>query len=326
MEEGASSKSMTILPFVVVFFIVTGMAGGYMDVWWHFKGLVETFATIPHLIIYASVFLGGVATLGAVARELVRIRAFAPARIPHVTGLALTGTGSLLELIAGVSDNIYHNLMGFDVTIWSPPHLLVIFGGVVNALGVAELFRQSPDRRVARVGAIFAYGIAVSFFQFGMTEYDVNTRWAVGERWSHYSGYYAILMMPVLVFVVREGLIRFGRPIGTWVTLIPFAIKLIVYGAWSLTTVRMFFPFLLVLAGILFDLVFTLARRRSTHAEYYGVLATGIGLTAAAALQDPLGMSPEDALLSLAGSWLAGAVVLRTIRGSRRKEAANVAA
>ncbi|KIL39648.1 hypothetical protein SD70_18550 [Gordoniibacillus kamchatkensis] len=324
MEAESSSRWIAALPFVVVFFIVTGMAGGYMDVWWHLKGLVETFATIPHLIIYASVFLGGMATLLVVARELVKIGAFAPARIPHAAGLALAGTGSLLELIAGITDNLYHNLVGFDVTLWSPPHLLVIYGGVVNALGVAELFRQSPNRRIARIGAIAAYGIAVSFFQFGMTEYDVDTGWAIGARWSRYSGYYAILIMPVLVFVVKEGLLRFGKPIGTWATLVPFVFKLIVYGVWSLTTVHMLFPFLLVLAGILFDLVYALLRAKPVYAEYGGVLAMAIGLTVAAALQDPLGMSREHVVLSLLGSWLAGAAVLRIRRGTRgRKEEAG---
>jgi hypothetical protein len=303
-----NSKAISFLPFILLFFIVTGIAGGYMDVWWHVMNLVETFYTIPHLIIYLSVFLGGMSTLFVVVWQLRKVGSFTPGKIPNVRGLALAGTGSLIELVAGVSDNLYHSAFGFDVTLWSPPHLLVIFGGVVNALGVAELFLKSPFPRARRIGPIIAYGIAVSFFQFAMTEYDINNSWAIGVRWQHYTEYYPILIIPILSFVITLGIKRLGKPVATLIMIIPFLFKLAAYGAWSITPAHMFFPLMIIIGAILFDLIFILTRRMTRFAVYLGVFGMSLGVVAVVALQSPLGMDAESFLLSFLGSVIVGLV------------------
>ncbi|GAA3325013.1 hypothetical protein GCM10020331_055170 [Ectobacillus funiculus] len=55
-EVENEEKNTIILPLSLLLFALTALSGGYWDVWWHVMKLVETFYTLPHLVIYASIF------------------------------------------------------------------------------------------------------------------------------------------------------------------------------------------------------------------------------------------------------------------------------
>ena len=55
-------------------------------------------------------------------------------------------------MLAAPIDDLWHRLFGLDVTIWSPPHLLGIFGAAVNTVGclliATEVYRRSAGGRL----------------------------------------------------------------------------------------------------------------------------------------------------------------------------------
>lgn len=129
------------LPFVLILLALSALSGAIWDIWSHAMGKVETFWTPSHGMIYTSVALSGLLVLGMVIYESIKMKSFSPKNMENVKGYALSGTGSLFQLLAGVTDETYHSLFGFDITMWSPPHVGVIFGAVLTMLGIYEMFR-----------------------------------------------------------------------------------------------------------------------------------------------------------------------------------------
>lgn len=300
-----------ILPTVLLFLSFSSLAGGYFDIWWHVRGKVETFFSLPHLVIYSSIFLGGIITLSTVIVHLYRLSSFIPAAIPHVKGLALIGTGKLFELSAGVMDGLYHEWVGFDVTLWSPPHLLVIFGGVIVALGIVELYMSMTSGTWRNFGVILALGLAVTNFQFAMTEYDIRAwNYGLNNRWEPYSIYYAAMIIPVLAYVFVLAQRYFNRSVATWIMLVPFLYKFAVYLIWSVTSVHMYFPLVLFVAAIFYDLIFNILHLRTRYASYFGVIALALGLNAVIGWQSPIIIQTSNALLSLSYAIILGVVTI----------------
>ena len=93
---------------------------------------------------YAGVGLSVLLSWGVVAWEsLLARRGRTSADGVTIRLLGLTGTrgfhlaawGIALTVLAAPIDDLWHRLFGLDVTIWSPPHLLGIFGAAVNTVG-----------------------------------------------------------------------------------------------------------------------------------------------------------------------------------------------
>ncbi|MFB9759024.1 hypothetical protein [Ectobacillus funiculus] len=290
-------KNTIILPLSLLLFALTALSGGYWDVWWHVMKLVETFYTLPHLVIYASIFLSGITVLGVVFIRLRKIGSFSPAKIKEAKSLALIGAGSVIQLIAGISDDIYHNLVGFDITIWSPPHLLVIFGGVLLLLGV---FQLSHERNFT-TGMILSLGFALAFFQFSIMEYDIHDVWSLENRWEPYKDYLPFLFMSCAALIISFGTVKMKKPMGTLVTGIAFIYKLAVYIAWSFTSIELYFPVLIIVCGVVFDLVYLLTKNTKYRIHIAAIIA-GAALSLVVALQSPINESWSNIVISIAGA------------------------
>src|SRR3989442_1656421 len=90
------------------------------------------------------------------------LRAPAAAGAPSLVAVSRSGFWTPI-------DALWHRLFGLDVTLWSPPHLLGLAGGVLNAAAgwviAREAFpRDSRARQVALVlaGALVAAGLSVA--------------------------------------------------------------------------------------------------------------------------------------------------------------------
>ena len=119
-------------------------ASTYWDIATHVDGGRERFLTPPHIALYSGVTIAlAVVSLamladrfgsGATLRQAV-LHPFRGVR----AGLAAAGTGLAIALAAAPLDNAWHEIYGLDITIWSPPHLLAIFGISGSILGLAML-------------------------------------------------------------------------------------------------------------------------------------------------------------------------------------------
>jgi hypothetical protein len=123
------------------------------------------------VMIYASVVAGLLLAFGVLAIDTARVRAGAPPAPGHLVVMGVAGSrgfhlaawGMALVMLAAPIDDLWHRLFGLDVTIWSPPHLLGIFGSCVSTLGclvvACEVYARGRMRTIAVVvGAALLYG------------------------------------------------------------------------------------------------------------------------------------------------------------------------
>jgi hypothetical protein len=133
--------------------LVTGW-GVQWDIQWHVRIGRDTFWIAPHLMTYAGVTLAGLLSFGMLALDTWRGRApvarLRAAGLEGTRGFHLAAWGIALTVLAAPIDDLWHRLFGLDVTLWSPPHLLGIAGGVVNSWGclmiAGELYADGPAR------------------------------------------------------------------------------------------------------------------------------------------------------------------------------------
>lgn len=127
------------------------------DIQWHMTIGRDTFWIAPHLMIYSSVVVGLALGWGVLAYEWWR-------GVPSTRGFRLAALGLLLVVLAAPIDDLWHRLFGLDVTLWSPPHLLALFGSAVSTLGclliAVEVYprRSWAGRAALVVGGALLYG------------------------------------------------------------------------------------------------------------------------------------------------------------------------
>ncbi len=120
---------------VGVFGAFLQLTGGIWDVSWHILGIVETFDTLPHLILYAGIAL---ALLAVVVGVYIRFRGFAHGTADRflLTGLLIALVGGGLQVAAGPFDSWWHATYGFDAFLFTPPHSLLIVGIALTGVGM----------------------------------------------------------------------------------------------------------------------------------------------------------------------------------------------
>jgi len=297
------------LSFILLSFLLITTIGAVWDIWSHNADQPETFWTPSHAMIYLSVAGAGLTTLGVVIYECIKIGSFSPKRIPNVKGLALAGSGSVFQLLAGVSDEIYHSLFGFDVTMWSPPHVAVLYGAVLTLLGIFELKIEGNEVK-SFFSSIFAISMIFVVYQFSTFEYEMNfhlspvfpedINWDIIHRWKPYSAYLSLLLIPVFSYCFTLATKKFYFAIGTITTSLAFLIKYIIFIWYNGTILDLYFPLWIPLCGIVFDLVY-FAFKQSDRSFYYANLASGVCLIFVVQLQNPLPLEWSKIGLSLIG-------------------------
>src|SRR3712207_1270462 len=129
--------------------------GGQWDVSWHVLGLVETFFTAPHTVLYSGVAVSLLSSLIALAyyhrtllfnREKNRF-------LLHGFIIALAGSG--LQLFAGQFDYWWHDNFGFDPFLFTPSHMPLIIGFFLNGIGmwvgITYLIRNEKRRSISNL-------------------------------------------------------------------------------------------------------------------------------------------------------------------------------
>lgn len=122
------------------------IAGAQWDVSWHILGIVETFFTPAHAVLYTGIVLVAVAALVGL---LLQGKMLAKSSLPSslFSGITVAAVGSSLQVMAAPIDFWWHSTYGFDPFLFTPAHSLLIIGlflgGVGMILGIIRLLRAS---------------------------------------------------------------------------------------------------------------------------------------------------------------------------------------
>ncbi len=114
------------------------------DVSWHILGIVETFLTPPHSVLYTGIALAVVAALLGI---YLRMKSDSPV----LTGLLIAAVGGGLQLVSGPLDFWWHATYGFDPYLFTPTHSILITGLVLGGVGIALGTVRLLDARNGRV-------------------------------------------------------------------------------------------------------------------------------------------------------------------------------
>ncbi len=134
------------------------IAGANWDVSSHILGVVDTFFTPPHSVLYAGILL--VLIAGVLGVWLAR-RVDDEGQRGVFTGLKVAFAGSMIQLIAAPLDFWWHSAFGFDPFLFTPTHSLLIIGlalgGIGMTTGVLRLL-QSNGTKVLKLLVVLSLG------------------------------------------------------------------------------------------------------------------------------------------------------------------------
>ena len=204
--------------------ITSDMIGAYWDVAWHQTIGRDTFWTPAHLAIQLCAALGGLTsgflilstTFGRSSAALQRRAASVKIwgfRGP--LGAFIAAWGGFAMITSAPFDNWWHNAYGLDVTILSPPHVLLMSGssaidiGTLILIGGAMNRAQGDSRAMFRRLFLYVGGIIVMHGCFLITEYTGNAA-------LHSATAYLVVSLAVplaLVGVARASEHRWGNTI-----------------------------------------------------------------------------------------------------------------
>ncbi len=161
------------------------IAAAQWDVSAHILGIVETFFTPAHTVLYTGIALVALASFyGLLLRsKTVGNNSLSPSLF---TGVSISAVGSSLQIIAAPIDFWWHSTYGFDPFLFTPAHSLLIIGlilgGIGMTLGSIRLLRvqrasQELANRPRLVPAIVIFSLATVWAQlnfFGYWATDVT--------------------------------------------------------------------------------------------------------------------------------------------------------
>ncbi len=198
------------------------LLGGYWDVAWHIEIGRDTFWSPPHLVLYSGILL----ILAACAYAFAAASRLGSAgrRAWPGPGPVIAALGAALALASAPIDDTWHRLFGLDVTLWSPPHLMLIGGMAIAAFGAVAGFaslasRRDPARLAAlwrstaarwtgpEVGLYLAGGVLLAIVLGVLGEYDYDV--------SRYPVIYHPILLAALGALVLAMVARAGGRVGS---------------------------------------------------------------------------------------------------------------
>src|SRR2546426_7769218 len=154
------------------------IAGAQWDVSAHILGIVETFFTPAHAVLYAGIGLVALANLQGVRLRLAHGQ---NSRYTSLFGgLRVAVVGTELQIVAAPIDLYWHAVYGFDPFLFTPAHSILIVGVVLGGIGMtlgtirllqAQRAGQQISARPWVLTAFVVLGLAAMWGQFNFLGY-----------------------------------------------------------------------------------------------------------------------------------------------------------
>ncbi len=129
--------------------LVMGL-GSAWDFHWHEAVGRDSFWIPPHMLLYSGALLAMGLLAFIALRTSRKVRSLHPLvilRALHAQGYGVVGIGGATMAFAAVFDEIWHRTIG-DLTIWSPPHVLGVVGGITIGMGTIIALLHASRRRI----------------------------------------------------------------------------------------------------------------------------------------------------------------------------------
>jgi hypothetical protein len=152
--------------------------GAYWDISAHAVSGREGFFQPPHLMIYGGILLCMALVAFAIGRKPRTLTWKAHLRTDKFAFGALVAL--MLQLSSGPFDELWHNMFGLDVSVWSPPHVILIFGGVAVCLYLSMLQVREATMTISVVrflivaGALLIVNVFLAEFEFPMPGWHIS--------------------------------------------------------------------------------------------------------------------------------------------------------
>jgi hypothetical protein len=147
---------------------VVALFGVYWDDAWHTDIGRDSALAPPHLALYGGVALAGVVIAVWGLRALARTRSLGA--VLRYRPLLFAGLGAVVVLLAAPLDAFWHSAYGRDAVLWSPPHIVTVFGATVMVKG---LLSGIDDRRWPLLDEVLA-GLLLGNLAVAVMEYETD--------------------------------------------------------------------------------------------------------------------------------------------------------
>ena len=169
-RERAADAAATAIPWYLwtsVAAIVSAKIGGEWDISWHMSIGRDAFLTAPHVMIYLCGILAGITCSYLILTTTFHSNSPLRASSVHVLGFQapigafIAAWGGIAMITSAPFDNWWHNAYGLDVTVISPPHILLIAGTASVGFGTLVLIlgrmNQATGREYRALNLMFLY-------------------------------------------------------------------------------------------------------------------------------------------------------------------------
>lgn len=295
--EDSSARFVRRMVLLNLVALVAAYMSGHWDAAMHARGEVEQFWYPPHYGIYFALGVAaGVSIAGFVS--LLRAPGSLGTKVRRHPALATVAAANAIGFTGAPFDAWWHEVFGIDLSVWSPPHLHLLFGMVLAALAGAVYFLDDApvraairplhplDRRTFAASMAVVIGLLLAAFLFfeyeaGLTNAELLSRppWTYPILWTAFA---------VFAVVLPTALLRF-RGASTLVAALYVVARLLVLGVdQSLLGFEGAVPYPLLLPAIAVDATLFTAWARGGSPSHWPVLAaTGLSASVLVVLSAP---------------------------------------
>ena len=297
------------------------MWGTLADTAWHRTNARDSFWSPPHLFMYGGGLIAWAAVICvlvlATRGQLIDVGGpvWRVGRLRLPFGFALGALGVLIVAGAVPFDIWFHAVFGKDVLIWSPPHMMADFGGMVAAAGMLFAAAAQCGRGVFRRRWLWILAVVLPAVHFIHIAHYLLAHYIMTPATRTPDLY------PLLVAIMFPAvLVALARTAGS---LAPVLASLLFLAAtvaadlvlWAIGFARYTMTPVIVVPAVAIAATYALARRAAVRAWWLAVVA-GLGFTLvfvgmeiiwmAAVIEQPW---PREAILrALPATLVAGAL------------------
>jgi len=252
------------IDFFVIIGSILGVTGTYWDIYYHIIYGRESFWIKPHLIVYLGVLIVFLSSLiGLIYNHNIKNKRLAKGFFYATLTIFLSVT---LQIISAYIDDLWHKIFGLDVSVWSPPHLILIFFGIMISLSfiyfqrlyihIAKLDKikrlTSDEIKLELMCAIALIGFSIIIAEFEFYKIiPINHISQLRPSWIYLS-----LMSIIFIFILTlaKTVIKTkwsALRISLFYIIIRLLTNIIFLNkSWPIT------PFLIIIPALFFDIIF----------------------------------------------------------------------